>query len=255
MVHIRRSRILLRRPSVSDLYHYLECPNVRSPANSKPFLEIFPNELLISILEFAAEISTSTLLALTMVSHAVQKMVDPVLFKDIHIGRKHESTLMLKKMVSDSCSPRFLRARGYIVTIRITCPGIIHTNAWNWVPPSRLRVLTFGSSRGFDWEAVNFIGPLAQQIAHISFGFILGEHLRLFPRFQNLTHLFLKYDKSIWDKAVIPWDILIPDAPQLELVLIHLYLPFTLWAPPTIQALSLQAAVGTSAGRFTQLID
>ncbi|KAH8817858.1 hypothetical protein DL96DRAFT_1715568 [Flagelloscypha sp. PMI_526] len=244
----RYSRPSLLRPSIEDLYYHCQHPDLSPSRNVKPLPDCLPNELLIQIVELAAGFSTSTIIALSMVSSNFREIVDPVLFQDIHIGRKHESTRMLKTLISPECPPRLLHARNYILSIRLTrpegrigkdillglfnycpnltylSPGVIHPSTWALTPPSRLKTLAFEDLQGMDWEKVDcIVSPLAVQITRLSIQNISSGNLRQLPRFRNLSYVFVSYSAPLWySYEQTPWDVLGPNTPQLQLVLVHL---------------------------------
>ncbi|KAH8794581.1 hypothetical protein DL96DRAFT_1827460 [Flagelloscypha sp. PMI_526] len=256
MGDFRYSRSSLLRPSIEDLYYRCQHPDLSPSRNVKPLPDCLPNELLIQIVELAAGLSTSTIIALSMVSSNFRQIVDPVLFQDIHIGRKHESTRMLKTIISPECPPRLLRARNYILSIRLTrpegrigkdillglfshcpnltylSPGIIHFSTWALTPPARLETLAFEAFQGLDWEKVDCTtSPLAVQITRLSVQSASSEDLRQLSRFLNLSHVFISYsDPWSYYYEPTPWEVLGPNTPQLQLVLVHLkfLLPYQL---------------------------
>ncbi|KAH8798415.1 hypothetical protein DL96DRAFT_1639351 [Flagelloscypha sp. PMI_526] len=252
----RYSRSSLLRPPIGELYYHCQHPDLSPSRNVKPFPDVLPNELLIQIVELAAGLSTSTVIALSMVSSNFRDIVDPVLFQDIHIGRKHESTRMLKTIISPECPPRLHRARNYILSIRLTrpegrigkdillglfnhcpnltylSPGIIHPSTWALTPPSRLQTLAFEAFQGIDWEKVDCtISPLAVQITRLFIENISSGNLRQLSRFHNLSHVFISYRTRVfYSYEQTPWDVLGSESPQLQLVLVHLkfLLPYKL---------------------------
>ncbi|KAH8798416.1 hypothetical protein DL96DRAFT_1639354, partial [Flagelloscypha sp. PMI_526] len=238
----------LLRPSIKDLYYYYAHPDLSPSRALIPFPDGFPNELLIYIVELAAERTTSTAMSLSMVSRVVQSIVDPVFFRDVHIGRKHQSTRMLKSLISKKCPPRLFRARNYILSVRATfygqrrigkdllpglflhCPNLcyisspgFHYTIWRLVPPPFLQTLGAETSLGLDTRVVDFqTSPFAIHITRMTFHNPHAQDLRGLPNFINLTHLFVRYTYMMTTTATFPWDVLVPNAPQMELVLIYL---------------------------------
>ncbi|KAH8798429.1 hypothetical protein DL96DRAFT_886532 [Flagelloscypha sp. PMI_526] len=264
-------QVLLGRPipNISRDVKRLEVP---PPPPLEPFRDDFPNELLIYIVALAAQANTSTALALSIVSWSCHGIAEPGLFRDVCIGLKHGSTHMLKRLISPACPPRLLRARGFIISVRVArggrigrevltgllthcpnlaliSPGRIRSNFWNLQPPPRLPTLDLEYCTDLDWESVDCTtSPFAAQITHISVQNMTSNSLELLPNFSNLTHFLVRYQAAI--RGVTPWAVLVPNAPQIQVVLVHL--DFFLPRSPERQIIPIIGNVGQGSSLFTR---
>ncbi|KAH8798414.1 hypothetical protein DL96DRAFT_1639349 [Flagelloscypha sp. PMI_526] len=267
---------LLGRP-VSNIRKDVKRPHVSPPKPLEPFPNDFPYELLIYIVALAAQANTSTALALSTVSWSCHRIAEPGLFREICIGLKHGSTHMLKHLISPECPPRLLRARGFIISVRVArggrigrdvltgllthCPnlelinpGKIYPKFWTLPPPPHLLTLHLESCKDLDWDSVDCTtSPFAAQITHLSVRKMTSNSLRLLPNFSNLTHFFVGYQEGPW--GVEPWEILVPNAPQIQIVLVHLnfFLPRN---DPTTerQIVKIIGNVGFCSSLFTRRV-
>ncbi|KAH8806854.1 hypothetical protein DL96DRAFT_600198 [Flagelloscypha sp. PMI_526] len=95
---------------------------------------------------------------------------------------------------------------------------------WHLVPPPHLRTLGSEASRDLELRTVDFqTSPFAARITHIFVQNIYIEDLRCLSNFINLTHILVRYIYPLRGMGTLPWDVLVPNALQVRLVLIYPY--------------------------------
>ncbi|KAH8813434.1 hypothetical protein DL96DRAFT_1685274 [Flagelloscypha sp. PMI_526] len=204
-----------------------------------------PQELFVPIFTFAAELSDKkTLVALTRVSKRIQNIADRVLFEDILFGQRRKTTLMLKQMLSLSCtSARLLRARTYVRSFRslihwdmesdsnlhpLHCfPNLellAYTNTRRsttyWVqPPTALRTIGIARVHVPQDLLVNLCSaPLFQNLTHLVIEEIETEDIRpLLFQETKVTHMYLGCNV----RSNFPWAGPTSLSPQLRLCLVY----------------------------------
>ncbi|KAH8813427.1 hypothetical protein DL96DRAFT_1821224 [Flagelloscypha sp. PMI_526] len=205
---------------------------------------VLPFDLTFSVFTVAARMDKRTLLSLTFVSKEIQSIGDRVLFEDIIIGKSRKTSQILKRMfASDRCSPRLLRAREYIRSLRAPSdheiPSDLLDNALHycinlrllvtkdisrrsafWIaPPSGLHTLGLTSADGQRTFIDNFLSvELFCRITHLVIEELNWVDIRPLLHAPNLTHIFL----GCTTRSIPPWNDSTSLPPQLRLCLVYL---------------------------------
>ncbi|KAH8813518.1 hypothetical protein DL96DRAFT_1626239 [Flagelloscypha sp. PMI_526] len=204
-----------------------------------------PLDLTLIIIDLATYGDRQTSLCLTLVSKEVQGMADRALFHDIYIDDDihPQTSQMLQTMLSPSCSsPRFLRARKYVQSVRAPakrwigsivleqvfrrCPNLRTVVSsdnnrpviYSWLaitPPPSFKTLGFTAPWNMDgWSNQ----PIFKTITHL----VIEEEILLLHDSRvrvmgHLTHIFLGCSRS----SVPPWTM-VTLLTQLQLYLVFL---------------------------------
>ncbi|KAH8813519.1 hypothetical protein DL96DRAFT_1685336 [Flagelloscypha sp. PMI_526] len=199
-----------------------------------------PLDLIVAIIDFAARQDKQTNLCLTHVSTEVQDIADRVLFRDIYLGIDPQTGRMLRRMLSSACSsPRFLRARAYIRSVRAPAGRGISSDLLGLVfhhcpnlqclvssgsesaevslnPPTSFKTLGFTLLQDMDnWIKQPFFWRITHLVIEENI-FVVDHHFRALGM-SRLTHIYLGCNKS----SAPPWKV-VPLPSQLQLCLVFL---------------------------------